>query len=344
MTDFESLGDDASLQDRLTAMTRQRDSLARQLYETKHKHADYLETVWNAVEEAMAGIVVQPVPAPPVGGQPVGEEYAVSLLSDLQTGKRTPGYDSLVCRERVMRYAQEIVARTEQHRRTRPIRHCHVPLLGDLVEGADIFPGQQWLIDSTLYAQMFKTTPVIIVDFVRYLLAHFDTVTVWAVDGNHGRIGRRGQFGPEDNADKMVCRIVELMLRDEPRFTLNMTDPAGERNWYQVMELGSYRAMLIHGDQIRGHSGFPWYGLSKKVNGWASGGIPERFQDVFMGHWHQLARIPLNQKTVWVNGSTESENTYASESLAAQSEPSQWLLYVDPIAGQVTASYGVRLR
>jgi hypothetical protein len=63
-----------------------------------------------------------------------------------------------------------------------------------------------------------------------------------------------------------------------------------------------------------------------------------------MGHWHQLARIPLNSKSVWVNGSTESTNTYASENLAAQSEPSQWLLFVDPRAGRVTASYGVDLR
>jgi hypothetical protein len=123
-----------------------------------------------------------------------------------------------------------------------------------------------------------------------------------------------------------------------------MTDPEGERNWYQVMELGEYRAMLIHGDQIRGHSGMPWYGLNKKINSWGSGGIPETFTDVMMGHYHQLGCIPLNQKKVWANGSTESTNTYAAENLAAQSEPSQWLLFVNPEAGRVTASYAVDLR
>lgn len=84
--------------------------------------------------------------------------------------------------------------------------------------------------------------------------------------------------------------------------------------------------------------------LGKKVNGWGSGGVPERFGDVFMGHWHQLGRIPLNQRAVWCNGSTESTNTFAAETLAAQSEPSQWLLFVDPDAGRVTASYGVLLK
>lgn len=41
---------------------------------------------------------------------------------------------------------------------------------------------------------------------------------------------------------------------------------------------------------------------------------------------------------------TESYNTFASEMLAAQSEPMQWLLFVRPDAGRVTASYGVELR
>jgi hypothetical protein len=352
--DFDGLEEDASLVDRLKSSQKERDRLARQLFEVKHKQADYLATVREAVEESINRIEIAPVPLPlesvtrAVRGDDMaaGCEYAVALLSDLQTGKLTPDYNSDVAAERVARYADKIIELSRIQEKDHPVRHCMVPLLGDVVEGVDIFPGQQWLIDSTLYAQIFNTTPVILADFCRKLLTHFDTVTVYAVDGNHGRIARRGTFGPEDNADKMVYRVLELLLRDEPRFRLIMRDPAGERNWYQVMELGAYKALLIHGDQIRGHSGFPWYGLGKKVQGWASGGLgPDSdFQDVLMGHWHQLARIPLNQRSVWVNGSTESTNTYAAENLAAQSEPSQWLLFVDPVKGRVTASYGVDLR
>lgn len=343
MSEFDDLSEDASLQDRLAAMTRQRDNLARQLDGVKHKHQDYIDTVWSAVQETVSTIVIPPVELPLRAEENDGlGPVAVALLSDLQTGKRTPDYNSGVCRDRVMRYARKIVDLSA--RQSPPPRHIVVPMLGDMIEGVDIFPGQQWLIDSTLYAQLFNTTPALLADFCRYLLAHFDTVTVHAVDGNHGRIGRKGQFGPMDNADRMLYRILALLLRDEPRFSLHMTDPEGERNWYQVLELGAYSALLIHGDQIRGHSGFPWYGLGKKVNGWGSGGIPEQFRDVFMGHYHQLGRIPLNHRSVWCNGSTESTNTFAAETLAAQSEPSQWLLFVDPIAGRVTASYGVELK
>jgi hypothetical protein len=144
----------------------------------------------------------------------------------------------------------------------------------------------------------------------------------------------------------MLYEITARMMRDEPRFELVMTDPQGERNWFHVMELGNYSALLIHGDQIRGAMGVPWYGIQKKVNSWAAGGLGRgvSFQDMFMGHYHQIARIPLNHRIVWANGSTESYNTFAQEMLAAQSEPTQWLLFVDPDKGRVTASYGVDLR
>src|SRR3546814_1010931 len=130
-------------------------------------------------------------------------------------------------------------------------------MLGDMLEGVTVFPGQAYLIDSTLYTQLF-TTVELLVDFLRYLAAHFDTVEVYAVDGNHGRLGRRGEFGPMDNADRMIYHTVGLLLAQEPRIAVTMTDPEGERNWYHIMHLGNYSAMLIHGDQIRGSMGVPW--------------------------------------------------------------------------------------
>jgi hypothetical protein len=347
--DWGDLARDADAHDELARVKADRDRLARQLHEVKHKHADYLATLRHAVEDAASRMVYTPVPEPvplvPRGGRSRSEEYAVALLSDIQAGKITPDYNSAVARERVMRYAEKIVELAEVQRQHHPVRHCVVPMLGDMVEGVDIFPGQQWLIDSTLYTQLFSTVDLL-VEFSRYLLAHFDTVTVYAVDGNHGRIGRRGQFGPMDNADRMLYEITARMMRDEPRFELVMTDPQGERNWFHVMELGNYSALLIHGDQIRGAMGVPWYGIQKKVNSWAAGGLGRgvSFQDMFMGHYHQIARIPLNHRIVWANGSTESYNTFAQEMLAAQSEPTQWLLFVDPDKGRVTASYGVDLR
>lgn len=335
-----SLTEDAENQDELAKVKRELARVQRQLHDTKHRRADYLETVHNAVVETIQGIRINPVPL--LDGIPEGAPlHHVALLSDLQTGKVTPDYNSEVAARRVALYADKII---EQGMKS-GVRECTVAMLGDMVEGVDIFPGQQWLIDSTLYRQIFDTTPVILADFVRTLLTWYTHVTVEAVQGNHGRIGRRGVFGPEDNADRMVYRVAALLLRDEPRVTFNMSDPDGEAAWYKIADIGNYRAMLIHGDQIRGANGFPWYGLGKKVHSWASGGLGggETFDDLFMGHYHQMAAVPLNHRTVWANGSTESYNTFAAETLAAQSTPGQWLLSVDPAAGVVESAYPVRL-
>jgi hypothetical protein len=321
----------------------QYDKVLRQLHEVKHKRADYIHAVVTAATEAIENITIAAVPRPAKDRRRGTEEVAVALLSDLQTGKITPDYNTEVCRERVIRYAHKIVELAQKQRADHPVRKCVVAMLGDMVEGVDIFPGQQWLIDSTLYEQIFTSTPTILVDFLRILLADFEEVEVWAVQGNHGRIGRRGVFGPEDNADRFVYKLVKLMMKDEPRLKFIMSDPKGERAWYLVGEIGAWSALLIHGDQIKPTLGFPYYGLGKKVGGWASGGIPETFRDVLLGHWHQNAIIPLNKRKAYVNGSTESHNTYASEFLAAQSDPSQRLMFVHPVKGYVTMNFEVYL-
>ena len=338
--DWEGLADEVENDDRLARVTAERDRLARQLHEVKHRRADYLETVRLAVQDSVGRVEIAPVRVPPRRAD--SGKVMIAMLSDLQTGKITPDYNTEVCRERVLRYADEIIHIAREQR----VRSLVVPILGDVLENCDIFPGQQYLIDSTLYAQVFETTPVIIADFLRRLLGYFETVRVEAVQGNHGRIGRRGQFSGADNADKMVYRVVKLLLRNEPRLEFNIADRDGaESAWYGLLEVGNYTALLFHGDQIRGHSGLPWYGFQKKVNSWASGGIRPgvTFQDAMCGHFHQLARIPLNHRTVWVNGSVESYNTFAQEQLAGQSDPMQWVLVCDPERGIIVSSYGVRL-
>jgi len=339
--EWDDLEGEISASDEVTRLKGQLNRISRQLYEVKHKRADYIAAVHEALTDAMGRIEIEPVRIPPKRAH--SDQVLVAQLSDLQTGKVTPDYNTEVCRERVMRYADEIIQIGRAHK----ARHCVVPILGDVIESCDIFPGQSYLVDSTLYAQVFNTTPVIIADFLRRLLGHFATVRVEAVQGNHGRIGRKGQYSGADNADKMVYRVVKLLLRDEPRLEFNIADLDGpESSWFKIMEIGNYSALLFHGDQVRGHSGIPWYGFQKKVNSWASGGIGPgiTFDDAMCGHFHQRAMIPLNQRTVWVNGSIESYNTFAQEQLAGQSEPSQWVLLCDPEKGAITASYGVRLR
>jgi hypothetical protein len=249
-----------------------------------------------------------------------------------------------VCEKRVARYADKVRSLAAIQRADHPVREAHVWLLGDLVEGELIFPGQSHRIDASLYRQVAVDGPRILGSFLRSMLDTFERVHVTAVIGNHGAIGgpARRESHPETNADTMLYRIVEQIVRD-PRLTWNIADPSGERGWYAVDAIGNFRTLLFHGDQIRGgFAGFPWYGLAKKVWGW-QGALAEPFDYAALGHWHQPVSTVLNKIGIWVNGSTESDNTYAVEQLAASGRPCQWLLFVDPDKGRQTAEYRVWL-
>ena len=68
------------------------------------------------------------------------------------------------------------------------------------------------------------------------------------------------------------------------------------------------------------------------------------FEYAASGHFHTPVRgYYTGGITHWGNGTTESDNTYAQENMAASGEPSQWLLFCHPQVG-VTAEYEVHLR
>lgn len=336
-----------------TNLRRANNHLSGALAKLKHSKEEYREAVYQAVSDAVSGLEIPPVKFQAPDSRHKNNETAVALLSDVQLAKVTvrgdvEQYNSEIAERRVLEYAKKIVEITNIQRQDHPVKTLTLAVLGDVIEGEEIFPGQMWLIDGGLYRQICVDGPRIMTGMIRYLLQHFERIDVMWVIGNHGRIGGRGsrEHDPETNGDRMLGKITQLLLADEitaGRVTWEMPQGKGDRNWYGVVEVGNYRALCLHGDQIRGHSGFPWYGLGKKVSGWASGAVPEDFQDVFMGHWHQIASIPINTRNVYVNGSTESYNTYAQENLAAQSEPAQWLLFVDPERGRVTGEYKVWL-
>lgn len=318
--------------------------LLAQLEKAKATREELVDAVYRAAKDAASGLVIPPVITPSADRRKGKPEVAVAVLSDWQLGKKTPTYTSEVCEARVQTYAAKVVSLAAIQRQDHPVRDVRVWLLGDLVEGELIFPGQAHRIDASLYRQVAVDGPRILAGFLRAMLAAFDRVEVTAVIGNHGAIGGpvRREMHPESNADQMLYRIVSQIVVDK-RLTWNIADPAGERGWYAIDRIGNYSALLFHGDQIRGgFAGFPFYGLAKKVWGWSTA-IGEPFTDVALGHWHTPTRVTLNTVTARVNGSTESDNTYALENLAAAGRPSQWLLFVEPDAGRVTAEYLVNL-
>tara|TARA_Y100000004_G_scaffold35926_1_gene38463 strand:+ start:7575 stop:8636 length:1062 start_codon:yes stop_codon:yes gene_type:complete len=322
--------------------------LHKQIDKMRNRYDDLELAVKNAVKDAIADIEIPKITPPKKDKRKKGEEVAVAVLSDWQLGKITSTYNSEIAAGRVAEFAEKVVELTNIQRASHPVKKIHIWALGDIIEGTDIFAGQQWLVDSGLYRQIFKNGATMMADFLRVMLANFEEVHFAGVIGNHGRLGRFGQHHYEDNGDRFLYETVRLILADEKRITWDIPEGRdGDRAWYTVDRIGNYSCMLIHGDQIRGSLGIPFYGVRKKVLGWKAaamdGQMPD-FKDVAFGHWHQLYQQEFNGITVRCSGSTESSNHYALENLAAQGRPTQRLMFVHPEKGWTTVEYpAVRL-
>jgi len=319
----------------------------REISKLKKTKAELSEAVYRAASDCFSALEIAPVPPPqPRNEADGGEEVAVSWVGDLQLGKVTPTYNSKVCEKRVGKLGDKVRRVTDVQRHDHPVKRAHVWLLGDMIEGLTIFPGQQWLVDSSLYRQIALDGPRILGNYLRALLSDFDSVHVAAVIGNHGRLGRHGEYDPETNGDRMLYRITQQLLSSEKRLTWNIPDGMGERHWYAIDKIGKkYAGMLFHGDQFGGkfNASLTRVAVQRKVNGWKGGAIPEKFDRVAFGHWHQLYEDNANGTPIGCNGSTECTNTFAQEALAARSVPFQRLHFVHLESGHETAEYKVRL-
>jgi len=311
----------------------------RALAKREQATGELVEAVFQAAKDAALGMNIQKVAAPKPDKRKGEPEHAILLVSDWQWGKITPTYNSEIAAVRVRELGEKVKRLVDIQRTAHPVRELHIHLLGDLVEGEDIFPGQAHLIDSGLYSQMFGAAEAL-ARLVREMLAHFEKVKVVGVIGNHGRLGRKGTFRPESNADAMMYRISRMAVGEEKRLEWPETFTQGERHWYAIDNVLGKRWFLFHGDQVGGgFAGFPWYGFGKKLSGWRAS-VAE-FDYSVGAHFHTPTRMYLNGLTHWNGGSIESTNTFAQEQLAAAGEPCQWLLFQNEKG--VTAEYLVRL-
>lgn len=317
------------------ALQRQQRATAR----AKLKTDALVEAVYQAARDAAQAVGRAPaVTAPAKDRRRKDAEVALIHATDWQLGKQTAGYDIETCAERVMSFAERVCTLTDLQRSHHPVRHATVMFGGDMVEGVSIFPGQAYEVEAHLFEQLF-TCAGLLEQFVRRLLVSFDTVDVVCEYGNHGRLGRKGDMPSGDNIDRMAYRIAGDRFDLEDRVSWRTTG-----DWYQIVEVGAYRALLVHGDEIKSFGGnTPAFGILRKANAWATG-VVEQFHDVYMGHFHTPMSLTMaNGGQVYVTGSPESENVYAAEFVAAKGKPSQRLHFIDPDVGRVTASYVVWL-
>jgi hypothetical protein len=165
------------------------------------------------------------------------------------------------------------------------------------------------------------------------------------VKAEASRSGRSVKFtqqpGPVAEAFQMLSVLVgrtawdyvdaEGMVRSVPRIGAALRPWLGSglrempfrgRVWCPTTRAGTW--------WVRSPSGMvrPTGNTAKKAWGWIDS-IPEEWDYLYFGHWHQDACAMLNHRTFFATASPESGNVFAQEQMAAAGFPSQRLQFFD---------------
>jgi hypothetical protein len=316
-------------------------TLQIQLRKAKARSDALVDATFHGARDAMIALgPISPVEIGVPDNRRKHGEVALWDLGDWQGAKLTTSYNSEVMRTRVLRFCDKADILTAIARADHPVKECVILFGGDMCEGLFNFPTQPFEIDATIFGQ-FVNVSRLCVDVVRRALHLYDKVTVCAEWGNHGRIGsKRATVPGSDNFDRMIYEMSRQLLAGEKRLTW---DDCPED--IQHLQIGNYRALVIHGDEI-GRNGFASKNtIVQHVNRWRSGAHPWAFRDVYCHHYHTHGEESManGEGSVYWTGSTESDNRYAGVNLAASAIPSQRLHFVDPDRGRVTAGYRIWL-
>jgi hypothetical protein len=181
-----------------------------------------------------------------------------------------------------------------------------------------------------LYEQVFNVVRYV-QQVIDRALTIWPTVQVIAKWGNHGRIGKFGDLPDVDNLDRMAYRIAWERYKDDQRVSWDVDNT----DHVQRFAAGNYRAALLHGNEF--NRSFSAQRIVSKLTAWQT---LYDFGDAYIGHLHRRDCYGLPNGTMaYLTGSPESSNSYAADQLAAQSEPSQRLHFVDPARGRITAEH-----
>jgi hypothetical protein len=294
------------------------------------KSQGVIEAVYSAAKDAsLATGNARRTPAlPKKDARKTKAEVALVHATDWQCGKKTQSYNIETLSQRIETFAEKIIELTEIQRAHHPVKECVLMFGGDMVEGVSIFPGQAYEIEAHLFEQLFEVSKIM-EQMVRTLSAYFEKVYVVCEYGNHGRLGRKGDMPNGDNIDRVAYKITSDRTQDLKNVMWQQS-----LDWYQIVEIGKYRALLVHGDEIGSYGG-----ILRKVSSWSTG-VVEPFQDCYVGHFHTPTTLTMaNAGRIFVSGSPESHNEYARAYVGAVGKPSQRLHFIDPQKGRVTSEY-----
>jgi len=228
-------------------------------------------------------------------------------------------YNTPVFIDRINRLAERICVFREQDKNSLGLNKLVIHMLGDMVEGETIYKGQAYFIDLPVIEQLAVALREN-VNFILTMASAFPQVEIFAVMGNHGRVGGKGDNHPRTNFDNILYMMMQMALEKQKNVKMFVSySPT------MLVRHGNFNFALNHNDDVKSYMGTPYYGLERKAR---------RLSDLFGmtvhykvgGHFHTPAN--LGDETI-MNGTLVGGSELSINKMNVSSRPCQKIFYFD---------------
>ena len=258
------------------------------------------------------------------------EEVALLEFSDWHPGERTllkdtsgiNTFDFPLFTKRAEILTNSTIECTDIIRSRVPINKLVINMMGDLVTGENLFIGQSRSIDKILVDQVFDGAAVYAEKVLIPLAQVFPKIDVYCVWGNHGRIGKKGEYHQRTNWDYVLYRYLSERLKNIKNITFHISE--SNALLYRIPEIPEYTHLVVHGDQIKS-AATPFYGLEKlSVKYVQLFNVPIHY--THCGHFHRPAQIDMPHGELIMNGSAVGADDFTVNFMQTGNHPKQLLM------------------
>lgn len=275
-------------------------------------YGNYKNMISDLIKEAS---VVRPI----VSSSPVSSENEslVLMLSDLHIGKSVVDedgysiYNISIALERLKQIAEGVKRVISHAKRSTTIDEIVVCLIGDILDGDNIYKTQAHHLDDHIAGQLKAGTRALwdlITD-----LAEIDgikKVRVATVRGNHGRASDSSH--EDSNMDNLLYDNLQFAaaLHGDERITVTTKYSA-----FHVVEVKGHRLLLRHEAPLTCDTS----AARAKLGGWCD---IHKCDAILSGHYHHTQISTFADRYIMRNGSTVGPDNL-SERMAVTSKPEQ---------------------
>lgn len=222
----------------------------------------------------------------------------VLLVSDLHIGRKTSTYNVYRSKVRMGKMAKNAY----KVGKSSGAEQLAICLLGDIVDGEEVYAGQGYEVDSSVDVMMDLAVDQLekLYDLMGKV---YNRIRLYCVYGNHGRANRRSS--ETANWDLVVYQRLQDRLGDD-------VVKISKRFW-MIPQIAGHKVLLFHGDNIRMYHQIPYYGIIQRVLRFNST-AGYRCDIACLGHFHHLFYFQYNDIHIFGNGTMLTDDDYSLKS------------------------------